>query len=166
MRQEPAFHEYLLVLPVEAHPLGALYPKEEPLPLHATLVPWFRVYKGPRHEAFEEGLQKAAQETPAITLVSLEPALLGLEEDVPAHLLRPCEELMGLRERVLALLEECGCALPQEEWRSLYRPHVTSYNGQAFLPGRRVKVKCLVLIERREDTRRRIERYFLFRSRP
>jgi hypothetical protein len=145
--------EYLVVLPVEPFTRGRSHPTGQSLPLHCTVMHWFRLHPEVSFAALNNKLTVLAcwVETGSIELVSQEPALFGPENDVPVHVLERNERLNLLHTELLLFLASIKSAPEQRKWVGAgYRPHVTS-TDKAFAPGQKYVSKHLVLVERGGD---------------
>ncbi|MEK7649724.1 MAG: hypothetical protein AAB367_02065 [Patescibacteria group bacterium] len=146
--------EYLIALPVEDMPLGATYARDEKLPLHCTVFQWFRLSPGLSCAQLNRKMMLLASrvEQGYIELVSERPALFGLNDDIPCHLLERNEDLSALHTLLLMFLAtHCHFTVPVEWLGAGYRPHVTDRGEISFPPSTRHRAKNLVLVERNEE---------------
>ena len=96
--------EFLLVLPVGHHKLGAVYPAGVPLPLHCTLMHWF-TFEDPIGQIWLlTEMNELCKRLRDVELVSEAPALFGPNNDVPVHTLRRTESLVVLHNQVFSIL--------------------------------------------------------------
>ncbi len=140
--------EYLLVLPVDPMPVGATYRRNESLPLHCTLMPWFPLSLETSFQMLEEVLGQIALRTPPLALVSERSELFGPNKNVHVHTLRMPDALEDLHYRVCEKLLDFG-SLPKSPWiGDGYRPHVSDHNGRTYLPGTVTIAKRITLLSR------------------
>lgn len=144
--------EYLIVLPIEPIPAHGFYASNESLPLHCTIMHWFR----PSQDCLrtlDEGIERVALEPEfqAIELVSERAELFGPNNDIPVHVLADNDQLRMLHTSVFTFLKQMN-SLPEElQWvGDKYRPHVTDTRFRHFPPGTRHRPRSLALIERGE----------------
>jgi hypothetical protein len=145
--------EYLVLLPVEPFRRFDSYPAGKSLPLHCTVMHWFRIRSAASYVALNKKLALLASKVDAgaIELVSHEPALFGPNNDVPVHVLQRNERLNLLHTEILLFLALIKSVPEERRWVGAgYRHHVTS-TDKAFGPGQKYVPKHLVLVERGED---------------
>jgi hypothetical protein len=145
--------EYLIVLPIEPTPVRQIYPQGQSLPLHCTLMHWFRTSSGGLTE-LDKGIERIALEATfeQIELVSERADLFGPGNTVPVHVLAENQPLKALHEKVLSFLEEIDSLPEEQRWIGEgYRPHVTDTEFRHFPPGTRFRPTNLALIGRSED---------------
>lgn len=144
-------NEYLFVLPVEEIEVGATIPAGVLLPLHCTMMRWFRFGRSDSWEKISKYLgDLPPSRFKGIELVSKKPALFGPDTNVPVHVLEKNKPLLLLHTEILSLLKEAD-SLPSEIELvgTGWRPHVTSTDKE-FLPGTRYVPDKLMLIERNQ----------------
>ncbi len=143
--------EYLVALPVEEMSCGSVIKRTEHWPLHCTVMQWFRV-NATRADSvgrLNNELSMLASLAKGIELVSEAPDLFGATMDIPVHTLRRCDELNYLHTTLLVYLLQTGSSLMRLRWVGAgYRPHVTTHDGRAFLPGMRHVPTQLLLIKK------------------
>lgn len=143
--------EYLVVLPVEDMSCGMVRSKGRHLPLHCTVMQWFRM-NATRHDPvsrLNNELSMLASMTKDIELVSEAPDLFGVAANIPVHTLGRCDALNYLHTMLLVYLVQTGSSLMRLRWVGAgYRPHVTTCDGRAFLPSMRHVPTHLVLIKK------------------
>lgn len=120
---------YSVYLAVEPVDLDATYTD---LPLHCTILPWFTLGRG-----YESGLRKKvaviARRTTPIELISVAPALFGPNNDTPVHTVKRVQQLVRIHNE---LKDRYGAHVFDTHWTGKgYRPHVTTIDDRAFLPG-------------------------------
>ncbi len=144
-------NQYLLVLPIEATPMGVRYPQGESLPLHCTVMPWFRLGQDYSFEELNHDLHRLTIEhrEGEIELISRRLEFFGPNVDVPVHMLEKNNELNLIHTELLVLLAHAGCRLTEFRWIGAgYRPHVSNTKSSIFKPGTRHIAHYLTLIER------------------
>ncbi|HEY0010567.1 MAG TPA: hypothetical protein VGB97_01475 [Candidatus Paceibacterota bacterium] len=158
--------EYLLLLPIEPFSIGDTFESGAQLPLHCTVMYWFKPGWGNMLEAITESLKAVALINLAdIKLISTMPARLGPKRDISVHLFERDPPLLYLHTAVLLLLAKMN-SLPRDLKLAGagYVPHVTS-TDRAFPPGSECFPRELVLIERGEDGAKKVSaRFPLFRT--
>lgn len=162
--------EYLLFLPIEPCLIGDTFEPGVPLPLHCTLLHWFRVRERFTFSAVHESLSTVAHagfaENPLsplrkMRLVSEKASLFGPNNDIPVHELQWSEGLRLLHERVLYAL---GAQVIHCEPRwigSGWHPHVTTTDGREFAPGMSHAPTQFVCLERDERKARKVVSFYI-----
>lgn len=153
--------EYLLVLPIEPVPLGTSYPPGVSLPLHCTLMQWFKTSGDPDLAA---EVSAAGVKSGCIELVSLAlDRAFGPKANVPVHVLERDEDLNLLHTRLLVLLAALPSDFSELRWIGAgYRPHVSDTEGRSFAPHTRHACKHVALIERDPDKVKTVRKIFHF----
>jgi hypothetical protein len=160
-------HEYLLLLPIGKLHMNDLFIKDEPLPLHCTLMHWFSLGRDLPLTSLDTYLEDLAGGVGApVELVSREPALFGPENKTPVHILEQNHRLMELHAHLFRFLDKLGCVPKAPQWIGEgYRPHVSTVEGRAFAPGMRYKAQQLALIGRKsEDKSKTVKAIYRFGS--
>ncbi len=142
--------EYLILLPVEPLRRGDSYLAGQSLPLHCTVMHWFRVRSEASYVALNMKLAILASwvDEGAIELVSQEPELFGPNNGVPVHVLRRNDRLNLLHTEILVFLASIESTPEERRWVGAgYRHHVTT-TDKAFEPGQKHVPEHLVLVER------------------
>jgi hypothetical protein len=156
--------QYLIVLPIEAMPRGTHYLSGQSLPLHCTVMPWFRLNFRLSFEDLEQLLARlvALPRNSFIELVSQKSEYFGLERDIPVHVLKPNDQLNLLHTRLFKFLAVTDCVLPDLKWIGAgYRPHVTDTQARQFLPETRHQPRTLTLVERDQNGNKFIQSEFI-----
>lgn len=136
-------HAYLLALEVEPIEVGKVYVA---LPLHCTVLHWFRSHKTPA-EVLRAVADIANRQAP-IEIISGEPALFGVDEDVPVNRLDDDDDIRSLHRALRIALQPLGVVDVQPQWSGEgYVPHVTRQSSGRFEQGRRVVSRKLYIVE-------------------
>lgn len=136
-------HAYLLALEVEPIEVGRVYVA---LPLHCTVVHWFRSEKSPA-EVLRAVTNIASTQAP-IEIISGEPALFGADKDVPVNLLENDDVIRELHHALRQAIKSLGIEEVQSQWSDDgYVPHVTRQSSGRFEQGRRVVSRKLYIVE-------------------
>ncbi len=150
--------EYLVVLPVDSMLAGTVYAKGEQLPLHCTLMPWFRLSSSFSRERLEYELMILASnlEADCIELICERHDLFGPSSDIPVSLLRREPALLNLHTQLLVSLIKIDSQPKDVAWIGAgYRPHITQYSGDVLITYK-YKASCLSLLERGEDGAKKV----------
>ncbi len=150
--------EYLVVLPIEKTAVGDVYPQGKPLPLHCTVMPWFRIDSEERLAGLRNKLMLLACGVQnSIELITERQEFFGPHANVPVHVLRRDERLNLLHTELLVFLAERK-SLPRElKWIGAgYHPYVTD-TSYSLASGSRYTSKHLILIERGEDANKTVK---------
>jgi len=134
---------FLFVFEIEPIVAGEVY---ERLPLHATLVHWFKTDLSANEvlALTRDVFEKAAP----IELVSEAPALFGHEHDIPVHTLAYNARVRALHWKLLQKLFHARVDHTEPKFIGHgYSPHVTPRPGRAFVPGSRARVTYVYLVE-------------------
>lgn len=136
-------HAYLLALEVEPIEVGKVYVA---LPLHCTVVHWFRSDRSPAEILRAVGA--IVQTQPPIEIISGQQALFGAENDVPVNVLDNDEGIKALHYSLRDALLPLGIAEVQPQWSGAgYIPHVTRQSSGRFEQGRSVVSRKLYIVE-------------------
>lgn len=136
-------HAYSLALEIEPVEVNRVYVA---LPLHCTVVHWFRSEKSPAE--IVKAVTPIALDTPPLELVSGEEALFGFEKDVPVNLLVDDEQLMAFHKHLHAALQKVGITDVVPMWTGDgFNMHVTRQRSGRFEQGRRFTARKLCVIE-------------------
>lgn len=156
--------EYLVALPIDDMRVGSEYPPGIPIPLHCTLMHWFRHKPHPIEldnllYVLADGVSQGS-----IEFISRAPALFGPKNDVPVHVLWRNERLLLLHTELLISLAHADSLPEERRWVGAgYRPHVATVD-RPFSPGQRHSPSELVLIRRGEDMVKEVSERFPFRQ--
>ncbi|HET8581074.1 MAG TPA: hypothetical protein VFL98_01240 [Candidatus Paceibacterota bacterium] len=146
--------EFLIVLPIEPIMPDTAYAAGTPLPMHCTLMPWFRwAADGAETSALMFLLEGLAGDRTkgALQLVSAGPDMFGPNGDVPVHVLSRNRELELLHTRLLISLAMYRVRFRDLAWLGAgYRPHVGDVRVTAHDAGRTFAADRIVLISRNE----------------
>jgi hypothetical protein len=148
--------DYLIVLPIDPMLVGDLYAKGEELPLHCTLMPWFRLSSSFSRERlnYELMVLGTGLDEGFIELISDYPEYMG---HVLAHILKRDARLLLLHTRLLISLVKINSQPRDVEWIGAgYRPHVTNRTDKLLVPYRRHRVTDLALLERDKDGTKKV----------
>lgn len=137
-------HAYLLALEIEPVEVNKVYVA---LPLHCTVIPWFRSNQPPA--AVVKAVSDIIAQYAPIELVSGEADSFGHEGDVPVNLIANPGKLKRLHMDLHTKLQQ---ALPLEyvvsDWIGEgYVPHVTRQRSGRFEKGRKFVARKLYVTE-------------------
>lgn len=136
-------HAYLLALEVEPIEVGKVYVA---LPLHCTVVHWFRSDRSPA-EILRAVTGIANTQTP-VNIMSGKPALFGADKDVPVNLLENDQVIRELHHALRQAIKPLGVEEVQPQWSGTgYIPHVTRQSSGRFEQGRSVTSRKLYIVE-------------------
>jgi hypothetical protein len=134
---------FLFVLEVEPMMVGNAYAK---LPLHCTLVSWFRT-QASAEKVIEIGYNHAKRHRP-VELIAEAPALFGPKRTIPVHTLVPTVALTVLHGDLLEELKVVSPLFVEEKYIGRgFRPHVTTQQGSMFAPPARLMGDTIYLVE-------------------
>jgi len=145
--------EYLVALPIDKMRHGDTYRHGESLPLHCTLMHWFRLdeEQSDLRTRLSQKLTSIAgsREHDSVKMRSGGRALFGPQGDVPVTLLHRNVPLELMHTELLLFLALWQSAPKVLQWIGAgYRPHVADVNGHMFAPHRQRTARTLVLAER------------------
>lgn len=136
-------HAYLLALEIEPVEVNKVYVA---LPLHCTVVPWFRSNMIPAE--VRKIVSPIAEATPPRNIVSGRPDMFGEAKDVPVNRLVDNDYIVGLHHELYAALEKAGIQGVVPQWTGDgFTPHVTRQRSGRFEEGRRHTATRLYLVE-------------------
>lgn len=136
-------HAYLLSLEIEPVEAGRVYIA---LPLHCTVVHWFRSDKAPAE--ITKAIADIVTATPPLELVSGKPDMFGREKDVPVNRLVNDDKLLAFHKQLHAALTEIGIVDVEPQWTGDgFNMHVTRQRSGRFEEGRRFVARRLYLVE-------------------
>lgn len=136
-------HAYLLVLEIEPVMVNKVYVA---LPLHCTVVPWFRSNQSPAN--ILKAITSIVQDQPQIELISGSDDLFGKDKDVPVNRIVNHEEVREFHTKLLTVLQGIGVTDTQPQWtKDGFTPHVTRQKSGQFEEGRRFTATKLYLAE-------------------
>lgn len=142
--------QYLLVLPIDRMPMGAVYQSGD-MPLHCTLMRWFMFRGEGALEAFMLWLGLATKIYEPMCLESDKASHFGVYKNVPVHTLVHNDQLAHLHTLVFRFLAKIEAEPADLIWVGAgYRPHVTTFGDREFLPGMQHVADRLVLVEQNE----------------
>jgi 2'-5' RNA ligase len=136
-------HAYLLALEIEPVEVGKVYVA---LPLHCTVVHWFRSEKSPAD--ILKAITQQVTATPPLELISGPADLFGKEKDVPVNRLLEDERLMEFHKSLHSTLQSIGVIDVEPMWSGDgFNMHVTRQRSGRFEEGRRFTARKLYLAE-------------------
>ncbi len=136
-------HAYLFILPIEPVEIGEIY---EHLPLHCTLMPWFRLTATP--EELLEKISMIFERHGPLELISAAPALFGPNDDIPVHTLASNPSLINLHNKLFVALNEMDAIHTERKWTGNgFAPHVATKNKRAFPPDSHARINEVYLFE-------------------
>ena len=99
-------------------------------PLHVTLLPNFTLRKS--LEELESKIEEVALNTPSFEIEPQDRAVFGPNQDVPVMLIKPSDDLIGLHNNLIKVLDEVVATYDTPQYiADGYRPHATiQENGQ------------------------------------
>lgn len=119
---------YMVVLEIEPVSVGTVYVA---LPLHCTVVHWFRSDCVPAQ--IGGTIEPIIRATQPLHLVSSASALFGLDQDIPVNVLEENLALRNFHHALLDGLKTLGVEHTHDEWVAAgYRPHVTRQRSGFF----------------------------------
>ena len=152
--------EYLIVLPIDPIPLGARYAKGERLPLHCTVMHWFKSetqFFGVVPWEVVRQRKDLCVGTEGIQLVSGAKENFGVNGEVVVNVLERNPILNVLHTLLLVHLVAHDFWPQKLQWVGAgYRPHVTPVHGRSFPSGTTYHAREMVLIERTSDKSKRV----------
>lgn len=136
-------HAYLLALEIEPVEINKVYVA---LPLHCTVVHWFRSEKPPAE--IVKAVTPVATRTAPLELISGEPDMFGIDKDVPVNRLIDDEKLMAFHKQLHAALKAVGITDTVPLWTGDgFNMHVTRQRSGRFEQGRRFIARKLYVTE-------------------
>lgn len=136
-------HAYLLALEVEPVEVSKAYVA---LPLHCTVVHWFRSEKPPAE--IIRAITEIVSSTPPLEIISGKPDLFGKDKDVPVNRIEKDETILELHKTLHTALQRIGVTDVVPEWtQDGFIPHVTRQRSGRFEEGRRIVAHKLYLTE-------------------
>lgn len=136
-------HAYLLALEIEPVEIGKVYVA---LPLHCTVVHWFRSDKTPAE--ILKAVTPVATTTAPLELISGPEDMFGKDKDVPVNRLLNDEKLMAFHKRLHKTLQQIGAIDVDPVWTGDgFNMHVTRQRSGRFEEGRRFTARKLYLAE-------------------
>ncbi|MDP1688928.1 MAG: hypothetical protein Q8L47_02250 [bacterium] len=134
---------YLFLLPIAEMGEETIYSS---LPLHCTLMPWFKVNATP--EELVKKVSPVFKQCGFIKLVSTAPAFFGKKKDIQVHKLAPNPPLKNLHLDLWKILNKIGVEYIDTSYiANNYIPHVTTKGRSAFRSGRRHTINSVSLVE-------------------
>lgn len=136
-------HAYLLALEIEPVAVNRVYMA---LPLHCTVVHWFRSEKSPAD--IVKAITPIITATPPLELISGEPAMFGQEKDVPVNRLQNDKPILDLHKKLHQTLQNIGVMDAVPKWTGEgFNTHVTRQRSGRFEQGRRFTANKVYLAE-------------------
>lgn len=136
-------HAYLLALEIEPVEVGKVYVA---LPLHCTVVHWFRCDKSPADVL--KVITPFVTATQPLELKSGPAAMFGKDKDVPVNLLLDDDRLMEFHKSLHGLLQSIGAIDVEPMWTGDgFNMHVTRQRSGRFEEGRNFTARKLYLAE-------------------
>lgn len=136
-------HAYLLALEIEPVEIGKVYVA---LPLHCTVVHWFRSDKSPAD--IIKAITPLVTATPPLELISGPADMFGKDKDVPVNRLIQDEKLMEFHKTLHKVLQQIGVVDVEPMWTGDgFNMHVTRQRSGRFEEGRQFTARKLYLAE-------------------
>ncbi|MDO8335791.1 MAG: hypothetical protein Q7T74_03370 [Candidatus Saccharibacteria bacterium] len=150
--------EKLIVSTLEPVEVGDTFPS---LPLHVTLMPWFKIEDKNVRE-LQGYLRTIARKHQKLDLIGQDEAMFGSDHDVRVRILAN-EVLQLVHNDILLAMKWSQARCDSEYIDTHYSPHV-SFVGNDSLPKGEIKeVTAMQLIDRDPETRtRKVEKIFGF----
>mgnify|MGYP000863154534 CR=1 FL=1 len=158
--------EYLLLLPIGSMGVGDDWGPRTPLPLHATVMPWFSNDNIDNLDVLLGNLV-AASACSGFELIGQKREAFGPKNEVMVTVLQKTPDLIRLHNKLLFLLARHN-ALPLEtQWVGAgYVPHVTDIPQTIFPVKGKVVTSRLVLIHKDQKKVKRVVKVWGFLSIP
>ena len=159
--------EFAVVLPVDLLEVGTHFDPYVPLPLHCTLMRWFKVTDEGMLDMAINQIGQLAMSVPSegIQLLSGELQYFGANLDVPVRIVEDNEILNVLHMRMLSTLRDVGVQVKHPEWSGIgYRPHVRTIGDNLFPRGTTYFAKTMTVVSRGERRQKEVIREFVFGS--
>lgn len=136
-------HAYLLALEIEPVEINRVYIA---LPLHCTVVHWFRSERPPAD--IVKAVKDIVAASPALELVSGKPDMFGKDKDVPVNRLVDDGPLMDFHKTLHDALKQLGVIDVEPMWTGDgFNMHVTRQRSGRFEEGRRFIARKLYVAE-------------------
>lgn len=158
-------NEYILVLPIENINEGDTWEKGSPIPLHCTIMHWFKMMN---HDYLKFWLNYICEkfESPYIELVGQYFELFGPNNDVKVTTVKKTTELIILHNRILQILFSM-IATEMKEFGYIgagYQPHVSEQAHAKLLLDQRIKCSKLALIRKNKDGTKEVMSIYTFQK--
>lgn len=144
--------QHLVALPIHPMEVGTMYPPNVPLPLHCTVMHWFKLGPNNSIDQLNSELTRLSGEIrgeSSIRLISSLSSMFGPKNDVPVFVLERNLGLEILHTKLLLFLAAAGCLLTELRWVGAgYRPHVATVGRCRFSMGQSHSANEIVLVER------------------
>ncbi|KND50114.1 MAG: hypothetical protein AB203_03960 [Parcubacteria bacterium C7867-008] len=142
--------DYLIIIPIEPFGERDLYPADQMLPAHCTLMPWFASNRFmPIDDLLEWVVER--EELFPIQLIAQGREFFGPNNNVPVCVLTPTDNLKFLHTTLLVTLAQMGI-IPKLQWVGAgYRPHISDTPTAVFKNGFNAQPSELVLVRRNEE---------------
>ncbi len=150
--------EKLIISTLEPVEVGDTFPS---LPLHVTLMPWFKIEGTNNLRGLNRYLALIASKRSQLELTGKNLDKFGPKRDVDVRVLEDTKKLRKLHGDLVAVVgwSEGTCESPYI--RGNYAPHVSFVNGVSLDEGELVKADALQLIDRDLVTHERtVEKVF------
>src|ERR1700741_60870 len=136
-------HAYLLALEIEPVDVNKVYVA---LPLHCTVVHWFKSDKNPAE--IIQTVRSIVEATAPIELISGKPDMFGEDKDVPVNRLENDKQVMVLHKQLHNALQVMGARDVVPRWtQGGFITHVTRQRSGRFEEGRTFTATRLYLVE-------------------
>ena len=136
-------YAYLLALEIEPVEVNKVYTA---LPLHCTVVHWFRSELNPA--VIIKTVGPIVKATTPLELISGKPDMFGEDKDVPVNRLEDDHQIMQLHKSLHAALKAIGIEDVVPKWTGDgFNTHVTRQRSGRFEEGRRFLATRLYLAE-------------------
>jgi 2'-5' RNA ligase len=136
-------HAYLLALEIEPVEVNKVYVA---LPLHCTVVPWFRSDKSPAE--IIRAITPIVTDTAPLELLSGKADFFGKDKDVPVNRINDDSAIRDLHKVLHTALQRIGVTDVAPEWTADgFTPHVTRQRSGHFEEGRHFTARKLYLTE-------------------
>jgi hypothetical protein len=144
--------QHLVALPIHPMGVGTSYSPNTPLPLHCTVMHWFKLGPNNSIDQLNNELTRLAGEIRGespLRLISSLSSLFGSKNDVPVFVLERNPDLEILHTKLLLFLAAAGCLLTELRWVGAgYRPHVATVGRYSFPAGQSYSANEIVLVEK------------------
>lgn len=142
---------YLVVIPIDELRDRDHFPEGTSLPLHCTVMPWFRIGPEVNMRGIIPALAELSSFLPApITLTGTGRDRFGPERDVPVTRVYEPLGLMALHAYLCGLVPPGDSVDGNRRWTGRnYRPHVSdASDGSSFAVGCTFEAKTIALVQR------------------
>lgn len=120
-------------------------------PLHITLAGVFAIDKNGSWLATELG--RLLEDQAAVTVTAEEPAMFGVNQDVPVMKVQKTPELLGLYEKIHLWLTQSGAVFNSPQYESEgYAPHSTEQKTGKLEVGQQLTIKSISVVDMLPDS--------------